>query len=444
MEFSRANLREDFIVGISSESVREFFEACSKELSEEGEALFERGVLITERDPVRFTLTFLLCLEKEIPIILGNPDWSQVEWASFKEQFNPAKVCGTHFDGDSMQTKCLDQGDKGLVFIPTGGSSAQKLKFARHRWSSLMSQARMVYDYLGQAPIDSVCCLPLYHVSGLMQVIRAVVSGGQICFSNLDALPELKTQLELEHFCLSLVPAQLHRMYREDKSFSHLKSYKRIFLGGAPANLGMVNKALEQGLALALCYGMTETAGMVFVQDAFSENGQGGKALPGVSIKLEAVNGAEQIRIHSPSLFEGYHQSPDLDLKAGFLTQDIGYLDSNDQLIITGRADAVIISGGEKIVPQEVESVIRKSEAVLDVLVVGAPSEQWGQSLTAIIVPSSRSQGQFDADALHTFLKEQITNYKLPKRYITVDALPLFENGKINRALLEHILSGYA
>jgi O-succinylbenzoic acid--CoA ligase len=441
MHFKITDIREDFIVGYSKESLQADRGRIERELSEAGAVLYERGVLITEREPARFTLTFLLCLEKAIPIILGNPDWSLVEWASFKQQFNPALVFGDHFDGMCSDVGYFTNTDRGVVLIPTGGTSSQQLKFTRHQWGNLVSQARMVHHYLNQAPINSVCCLPLYHVSGLMQLIRALVTEGQICFTDLRSLAQLPSEINLNDFCISLVPAQLQRLFTADPSFACLLGYKRIFVGGAPARVEIVDKAIEKGLPIVLCYGMTETAGMVLVQEAFLKSQTGYKALFKVSVALEKAEGLQRIRLFSPSLFEGYSGSEKINSKLGFLTQDLGYFDLEGCLQITGRSDSVVISGGEKIVPQEVESVIRKSPHVEDVLVVGEPCEHWGQSLTAIIQISSKHASQLDTNALRSFLKGQIANYKIPKRYILVDALPIHENGKINRAHLEALLN---
>ena len=405
-------------------------------------SVYDRGVLIAERDPIRFTLCFLVCLEKKIPVILGNPDWSVSEWRSFDVQFAPAKCYGRSHNQNNDQVERLTVRDKGVVFIPTGGTTSAQLKFAKHRWASLKSQAEMVQCYLKHESINSVCCLPLFHVSGLMQVVRSIVSGGQIRFVLLKDIMKFGSEVQTNPFCISLVPTQLQRIYETDSAFGCLKNFKRIFLGGAPANDFILKQALAQGVSVNVCYGMTETAGMVVVQEEFDHPDAGGKPFPDVTITLNQQEAISKVNIQSPSLFEGYHGSQNSDLENGFLTNDIGSLTASGLLKIEGRADQLILSGGEKIVPSEVERLIRKFESVSDALVVGEFSEEWGQSVVALVVPMQSVASSFKTDSLHEFLKKHLAKYKIPKRYILVRKLPLLENGKMDKHSLALLLKG--
>ena len=440
MDFSLKTFREDFIMGVSPENIQATLKDLYEELSHLESSVYDRGVLIAERDPIRFTLCFLVCLEKKIPVILGNPDWSVSEWRSFDMQFAPAISYGRSHNKNCTQVKRLTVRDKGVVFIPTGGTTSAQLKFAKHRWASLKSQAEMVQCYLKHESINAVCCLPLFHVSGLMQVVRSIVSGGQIRFALLEDLLKFDSGLQFNTFCISLVPTQLQRIYDADPAFGCLKNFKRIFLGGAPANVFILKKALAEGVPIAVCYGMTETAGMVVVQEEFDRPDAGGKPFPDVIITLNQEDAIPKVNIQSPSLFEGYHGSPNSDLENGFLTNDIGSLTASGLLRVEGRADQLIVSGGEKIAPSEVETLIRRFESVSDVLVVGEFSEEWGQSVVALVVPMQSVASSFKTDSLHGFLKKHLAKYKIPKRYILVSKLPLLENGKIDKDSLALLL----
>ena len=442
MNFSLKALREDFIMGVLPENIQATLTVIFEELSHLETSVYDSGVLIAERDPIRFTLCFLVCLEKKIPVVLGNPDWSVSEWRSFDVQFAPAKCYGRSHDQNNDQVERLTERDKGVVFIPTGGTTSGQLKFTKHRWASLKSQAEMVQCFLKNESINSVCCLPLFHVSGLMQVVRAIVSGGQIRFALLKDIMKFGSELQTNTFCTSLVPTQLQRIYETDSAFQCLKNFKRIFLGGAPANDFILKQALAQGVSVNVCYGMTETAGMVAVQEEFNHPDTGGKPFPEVTITLNQQEAISRVNIQSPSLFEGYHGSFNSDLENGFLTNDIGSLTASGLLKIEGRVDQLIVSGGEKIAPSEVEAVIRKFESVSEVLVVSEFSEEWGQSVVALVVPMQSVASSFKTDALHAFLKKNLAKYKIPKRYILVRKLPWLENGKIDKNTLAKVLKG--
>ena len=118
-------------------------------------------------------------------------------------------------------------------------------------------------DFIGLGPYDACCVLPLFHVSGLMQLLRAFLSRGQIAFGDFDALlagdfPEF----ESGSLCLSLVPTQLQRLM-EQRQTLRLQRCRAIFMGGAPLSDRLAARARALNLPLVLSYGMTETAAMV-------------------------------------------------------------------------------------------------------------------------------------------------------------------------------------
>lgn len=414
------------------------------------ERAMERGVLIAEPEPPHFLAAALAGLDRAVPLILGNPHWGEVEWQSFSEQFSPALVFG--LEGRNLSGTapvCFDASDRGLIAIPTGGSSGGSLRFARHRWASLKAQAAMLQDFLGLGAIHTFCCLPLYHVSGWMQIIRAIVTGGQIALHRLDELDRFVASVEasetrgLEEFCLSLVPTQLERCLSQGLAFSGLQNLRAIFLGGGPASQELLSRARENALPIVLTYGMTETAGMVCAQPA-SDFLSGSLAalspLNGVDISFEPFEGVEQIKLYSPSLFYGYWGQSELERKAGFLSGDTGRWMDEGQLVIEGRIDNWIISGGEKINPREVELVLLESEWVKSAMVVGKASPQWGQAVIALIVPSAGGGRDCEAQ-LRAHLKERLSVYKQPKSIVYVKQLPLLENGKVDPSALAALLA---
>lgn len=413
------------------------------------ERAMERGVLVAEPEPQYFLAAALASLDRAVPLILGNPLWGEVEWQSFSGQFSPALAFGIEgrnfLDTEPVQ---FDAQDRGLVLIPTGGSSGGSLRFARHRWASLKAQSAMLQTFLGPGAIHTFCCLPLYHVSGWMQIIRAIVTGGQVVLHRLNELERVLDAVEtsdsrrLQEFCISLVPTQLERCLSQKVGLTALQKLRAIFLGGGPASEELLSRARESKLPIVLTYGMTETAGMVCAQpvsDFLSGAFSAVSPLNGVEICFEQLGGVQQIKLFSPSLFYGYWGQPELERKAGFLSSDTGRWACDGQLVIEGRLDDWIVSGGEKINPREVESVLVASEWVQAAMVVGKASPEWGQAVIALIVPSTCGGRNYDAQ-LRAHLKERLSAYKQPKSIIYVKQLPFLENGKVDPAALAALL----
>ncbi|MCL6593051.1 MAG: AMP-binding protein, partial [Alicyclobacillus sp.] len=148
------------------------------------------------------------------------------------------------------------------------------------------------------------------------------------------------------------------------------------------------------------------------------------------------------VDIRSDEAFRGYWNRPDATAKAirdgWYFTGDIGMLDEDGDLYVLGRVDDMIISGGENIHPIEVEDVLAKHPQVAEVAVVGLPDERWGEVVTAFVV---RRDPALTAEDLDAFCKAspQLSNFKRPRKYVFVDALPKSPVGKILRRTLRQM-----
>ena len=225
--------------------------------------------------------------------------------------------------------------------------------------------------------------------------------------------------------------------------FSEMNQFKAIFLGGGPADDLLLAKARGYGLPVVLSYGMTETAGMICAQskEAFlSGDFSSGKPLPGVEIKFSAKDDFEIIRVNSKSLFYGYWGGQTFEREEGFCSNDYGRFLKDGALIIEGRVDDWIISGGEKINPKEIEDSLLAASYVKSVLVAGKDSKEWGQALVAILVPKKELNQQVLIDHLNQHLKQNLANHKLPKAYLLVEELPILENGKRDNGRIRKLL----
>jgi O-succinylbenzoic acid--CoA ligase len=396
--FDLEELRRDWIVSVMG---GDFFRAVEENLASlEGPDRSESdpSVVLTGEEPVAFAARFFAAAYLNVPIILANPNWGQAERVQFEYL---------------MRTGPLE---RGMIAIPTGGTSGG-VKLAVHSWDSLTVAADALSSFIGGAPIHSCCMLPLYHVSGLMQLIRSFASGGRIRFD--DA--------EVSGYCISLVPTQLQRALQDKKCIRKLNTARAIFVGGAALPKEVETKARELRLPIVPVYGMTETAAMVAAvppRDFMKAPGAGAVSLGDAKFSIE---GDGRVRIRTSALFRGYLGQPPLDLTEGFVVNDEGRVDNNGRLHILGRMDRLVNTGGEKVDPREVEAALLELETVSEALVVGVPDAEWGEIVVAYVAGPCDGK---DTSWFRKRLEARLASYKLPKDVRVVDALPLDARGK--------------
>ena len=408
MEFDLKSLDRDWVEGISGQELLARVQCRAKSIQGQDEL-----IVIDRIDPHDFTVELFAAILVGRSIALANPNWGAQE----REQFDALIGRGvapldSRSSGVNNPSACRQNK---VILVPTGGTT-NGIKLAIHTWKTLEAACKGVQQFLGGAAIDSCCVLPLYHVSGLIQLLRAYHSGGYIRFD----------EDEVEDCCLSYVPTQLSRALFDEKRIQALSTTRVIFVGGAPMPESLAKEARKLKLPVMPVYGMTETAAMVAaipVADFLTDSRIG--ALPIGDAKIE-IDSSGRICIQSPALFKGYYGREALDLTRGYLSGDEGYIDENERLHVTGRIDRLVISGGEKIDPYEVEDAVGAIAGIEEVLAVGLPDVEWGQRLVVYYT------GQELVD-WKEHLKEQLVGYKLPKEMLRVDRLPLDEKGKFLR-----------
>ncbi|WP_218938707.1 AMP-binding protein [Oleiharenicola lentus] len=326
---------------------------------------------------------------------------------------------------------------EGWLMIPTGGSGGQ-LKFARHDEQTITAAVRGFTRHFGVERVNAVGVLPLHHVSGLMAWLRCALTGGEyvpLDWKQLEGGDLLPLPAKPDGWVISLVPTQLERLLRNPAAVAWLKEYRIIFLGGAAATPGLLDRAAALGLRLSPGYGMTETAAMVTAlrpEDFLSGARSSGAPLPHARVAV-AENGV--VSIGGESLFRGYY--PEWRTPGEFKTSDLGHVDPQGHLHVLGRSDAVIITGGEKVNPAEVERALRETDEFSDVVVVGVPDPEWGQAVVAAY-PASTCP---DLAKVQRSIVSSLSAYKRPKRYLPVENWPLNAVGKVNRAEVARLLS---
>ena len=403
-------------------------------------------VIIAERDPIKFLAGFLAAVEAKCQVFLCNPDWGNNEWRQVLNLVQPDIIWGKKLDTQhsstpfastggtparrwllSTQHSALSTQHSALIMIPTGGS-AGKVKFCVHTWETLVASVRGFTEYFQVSQVNSLCLLPLYHVSGLMQFVRAFTTGGKLSICNFKQLVSGEVpDIDPSGFFISLVPTQLQRFLQDSQLTIWLSKFDTVLLGGAPAWDELLEKARYHQIRLAPTYGMTETASQIVTlkPDDFLRGKRGcGKVLPHARVSI--CDG--KVCVESESLFLGYYG--DNDNSNNFKIDDVGYFDEQGYLYIIGRDSSKIITGGENVYPEEVEAAIRETQMVNDVCVVGIADKYWGQAVTAVYVPKYANTSTF---AIETILKYGLSKYKIPKYWAPVSVIPRNLQGKVNR-----------
>lgn len=300
--------------------------------------------------------------------------------------------------------------------------------------------------------VDDGCtwllCLPLHHTGGANVVFKSVLGNFSLDFlSSFD--PQKVARLlrsEPRIQAVSLVPTQLYRLLKVEDFAVH-EGFKAVLLGGGPCDPTILALARSRGIPVLFSYGMTETCGQVCAQPFSGRFGDDvhtvGRPLEGISVTItdafhEPVPAGTKglIWVKGNQIFSGYlgGDSPDsgrFNNGFGFLTLDWGCLDEYGRLRVIARRDDLINTGGEKVAPFYVESVLMKSGLIEEAAVVGRPHAEWGQEVVAVVSGNQRVE-----PALRKFVKNEIPGYMCPKTYIWNIPIPKTEGGKVRRALL--------
>ncbi len=375
-------------------------------------------------------------------VFLRDPGWGSSEQAEFGLVAAEA--------GRSTKTK------RGWLCISTGGTSG-RVRFARHDEETMGAAARGFCDHFGLDRVNAVDVLPAHHVSGFMARVRCAVSNGA-------HLPWAWKRLEAGDrpalpagggWVLSLVPTQLQRLLggadgaRRERTVTWLRRFEVILLGGGPVWPALAEAAAREGLRVSLSYGMTETAAMVTAlrPGEFAAGARScGAALPHARVELEDEETGDvysgfnhtgrvgRVRVAGPGVFRGYLSGAAGAAGPGgvLLTEDLAFLDERGGLNIAGRRDTVIITGGKKVLPAEVEAVLRSSGAFADIAVVGVPDAEWGERVVACY-PAGGAQPGWEAGERAVY---SLSGYKRPARFIPVSPWPRNAQGKVNRGRL--------
>ncbi|UZG59745.1 class I adenylate-forming enzyme family protein [Rhodococcus opacus] len=299
----------------------------------------------------------------------------------------------------------------------------------------------------------ALCVMPLFHAGAALQVLAYTTGGCSIrVVRDFDRASVLRSMSELRIQLLTLAPAMIQDMVADpltaELDFSALDL---MVYGSAPMAVEVLKRAMGVfGCDFAQAYGMTESCAVATIlapedhhRALESDPGilmSAGRPVVGTALRVAGQDGSDvpagsvgEVLVRGPQLMSGYWALEDATRTAlgdGWLrTGDAGYLDSEGFLYISDRVKDIIISGGENIYPREVEEVLFTVEGVADVAVIGVPSERWGESPIAFVVP--RPGADLTEHDVLEHCRADLARFKCPAEVVFVDSLPRSAVGKV-------------
>jgi malonyl-CoA/methylmalonyl-CoA synthetase len=366
------------------------------------------------------------------------------------------ETVGAEFDGSLLrnlesesteyETVSRDPDDLAAILYTSGTTGRSKGAMLTHR--NLLSNAEALAEAWRFGPEDRLLhALPIFHTHGLFVACNVVMMAG----ASLLFLPKFDVDriIELLPECTVMmgVPTFYTRLLKDDRFTRELVGHMRLFTSGSAPLTADTHRAFKDrtGHAILERYGMTETnMNTSNPYDGDRVAGTVGFPLPGVEMRVaERDSGGElpqgeigSLEVRGANVFKGYWRMPEKTRAefrddGFFITGDLGFIDERGYVHIVGRDKDLVISGGYNVYPKEIEQVIDEMPEVLESAVIGVPHPDFGEGVTAVVVP--REGQTVDPDRVLGALKGRLARYKQPKRVFTVDKLPRNVMGKVQK-----------
>ncbi len=435
-------------------------------------ALFASGWAGVPYVPINYRLTgaeidallarvqpaYLVTDEERLPMFQGRDG---VDARSRQGFLDMARADG------SAEQRSMDPDDVGVLLFTSGTTGVPKAAVLRHR--HLVSYIVGSVEFMSASEDEAaLVCVPPYHIAGIASTLSSVYAGRRVVqLANFSADAWIETARAERITTAFVVPTMLARIVDalEGEATAGMSCLRSLSYGGGKMPQAVIEKAMAlfPDTDFTNAYGLTETSSTVTVLGpeehraaAASEDEDGrrrlvsvGVPLPGIQIEIRdhegnALGPGERGEIHVrgeqvSGEYEGRGSLVDAD--GWFPTRDAGYQDEDGYLFLDGRADDVIVRGGENMSPGEIEDVLLEHDAVVDAAIVGVPSEEWGEAVAGVVVVRSETPAN-DALAaeLQGWVKTRMRSSRVPERIEFWAELPYNETGKLLRRVVKEKL----
>jgi malonyl-CoA/methylmalonyl-CoA synthetase len=400
------------------------------------------GLVVVPANPAyaERELSHIVCDTGAAAAVVERPD--QAEWVR-RSSAGPVAVASPDLDlpdGDPGPIDEAAPADPALICFTSGTTGVPKGAVLSHR-NLLAATESVTAAWRWTAEDRLVHCLPIFHAHGLAVGVYGTLLAGAsaVLLPGFDPAAVAGAAEDHAGTLFFGVPTMYHRLVGSGQ-LDRLGGLRLCVSGSAPLSARLHGEVTAaSGIVVLERYGMTET--LMNVSNPYRGERRAGTVgfpLPGVEVRL-AHDG--EILVRGPNVFDGYWQRPEADAEAfladdggsrWFRTGDLGE-DEDGYLAIRGRAKELIISGGFNVYPAEVEEVLAAHPGVAEVAVTGTDSAEWGEVVTAWIVPDGRPPS---VEELARFARTSLAPYKRPRLVHVVDALPRNALGKVVRSEL--------
>ncbi|MBV1877021.1 MAG: acyl--CoA ligase [Pseudomonadales bacterium] len=400
----------------------------------------------------RIKPTYLVTNDEHSTTYANQADITPVTRSDFLNQVIP--------NADTAEPWSMEPEDVAVLLFTSGTTGEPK--------AAILRQKHLVSYVLGSVEFASaeedeaaLVCVPPYHIAGIMAVLSSVYSGRRVVqLPNFDAQTWIKLARSEKITTAFLVPTMLSRIMEalegeESANMPHLAS---LSYGGGKMPLSVLERAMKlfPNTEFTNAYGLTETSSTISVLGpeehriaAASEDSYArrrlvsvGVPMPGIEIEIRDDEGtvlpidtAGEIYVRGEQVSGEYRGIGKVATDDGwFPTKDRGYTDSEGFLFIDGRADDIIVRGGENLSPGEIEDVLLLHDAVADVAIVGIPDEQWGEAVAlAVVLKQDKSASE---DELRDWVRERLRSSRVPQVVKYMAELPYNPTGKLLRRII--------
>ena len=347
-----------------------------------------------------------------------------------------------------FETVSCDSNDVAVILYTSGTTGRPKGAMITH--ANLAANGLALQQVWNWKQDDVLLhALPIFHIHGLFVACHNVLLGG----SKMLFVPRFdsKTIMQLlpKATVLMGVPTFYTRLLDEADFNQDYCNNMRLFISGSAPLLEQTFEDFQQrtGHTILERYGMTET-GMITSNPVEGDRiaGTVGLPLPGIETRivnqdnLSITDGVGILQVKGPNVFKGYWHMPEKTAEeftddGFFITGDMARYNENGYISIVGRNKDMVITGGYNVYPKEIELLLDELEGVKESAVIGLPHKDFGEAVTAIVVPADMNYPP-DEKFLITRLREQLASYKTPKKIIFIEQLPRNSMGKVQKNIL--------
>jgi acyl-CoA synthetase (AMP-forming)/AMP-acid ligase II len=362
---------------------------------------------------------------------------------------------------DALPEPPSDPGAIAIQLFTSGTTGTPKAAVLRHENVVSYILGSVEFGAAGEEEAALVA-VPPYHIAGISAVLSSTYSGRRIVmlpsFEPAEWLRLLAREKITHAFVVPTMLVRIMDHLAQEPGSAPFPALRAIAYGGGKMPLAVIERALQvfAGVDFTNAYGLTETSATVCLLSpddhraaAASTDAQVrrrlasvGRALPTIELEVRDAAG-RALGAHEPGLVfvrgaqvAGEYRGAGsvLDGAGWFATQDRGWVDEEGYLFLEGRADDVIVRGGENISPGEIEEALLAHPAVADAVVLGVPSDEWGEAVGAAVV--LRAGAAVTVESLQQWVRERLRSSRVPERLVFRAQLPYNEMGKVLRRVV--------